>query len=215
MRRSPPSSCLPSASANCFLWSGQAILSVVPPVTPTTPCASTKACLCGHMFCVANHSPALVRNTASCDSPYRTGVPRPTGKSAAGPTSTHEVCERAKTASSGARQLVCGAPSAGQSTGRRWPRTSSKAIMSLALWRVSVLTNCLANLARSLSSLTTTDHSSWYVSTTCCMRASNSALMPSLSSMMTSLSARSRTSSFGPSRSNQRAVRSSRSPVRQ
>ena len=46
------------------------------PASPTMPRDRTNAFLCGHMFCVAYHSPRLAKlNTAICDLPYLTVAP--------------------------------------------------------------------------------------------------------------------------------------------
>ena len=86
---SPPSpSSAPPSKANCFLCSGHATL-LTPEASPTIPCDKTKACLCGHMFCVQCHSLRSRKlNTASCDSPYRIWAPALGGKSETWPTST-------------------------------------------------------------------------------------------------------------------------------
>mmetsp|Transcript_24239 Transcript_24239/g.68071 ORF Transcript_24239/g.68071 Transcript_24239/m.68071 type:complete len:226 (-) Transcript_24239:2436-3113(-) len=210
--RSPPLISLPLDRSNCFLCSGQATFGTSP--SDAMPCARTNACLCGHMFCVANTDPSLSLKTASCVLPYKTAVPRFGWNASAGPKSCHECSDRSKTLREGGRQFVWASPSAGQSTGRRWPRVSTNSIISSAGWTSSVFANCLKRWANLSGFLTTSAHSSWYVARWCSMRLSSSSQIPRESSMMTSWRAFSLASSVEAKRSNHGAVRSNRSAVR-
>mmetsp|Transcript_7111 Transcript_7111/g.14039 ORF Transcript_7111/g.14039 Transcript_7111/m.14039 type:complete len:201 (-) Transcript_7111:2756-3358(-) len=150
----------PSSRLNCFLCKGQATLGV-PAESPTKPCERTKACLCGHMFCVQYHSPrAALLKTANWVSLYKIAVPTFGAKSETLPTSTQDFWDLAKISPSGVFHMVWGCPSLGQSAGRFCPRMSMNSTISSFSMVLAVFANCL-NLARRTGSLTTSAHSSW------------------------------------------------------
>src|SRR4051812_22982922 len=79
---------LPFSSEKVFLWTGQATLGL-PPWSPIMPRDRTNSRRCGHMFCVAYHSPRLAKlKTAICVLPYLMVAPPSAGKSHALPTCT-------------------------------------------------------------------------------------------------------------------------------
>src|SRR5437867_1698781 len=110
----------PVSSAKFFLCIGQLTFRVPFSSSPTKPCDSTKARLCGHIFCVAYHLVRLcVLNTASCTSPYRMTSPPFSGKDSTREIFTHVLTFICVSGSLDNSDCSDSGNSLGQSAGRR------------------------------------------------------------------------------------------------
>src|SRR5262249_42475003 len=155
----------PDSSEKVFLWTGQATFGL-PPWSPIMPRARTNSRRCGHMFCVAYHSPRLAKlKTATCVLPCLTATPPSRGKSHTLPTtiqsysgsgraSTVSGCSSAAPAPRSVNSLT-GMNDVLQALGRCCSRCLTNSMVGSVSW---VLTNCL-NRRRFCGSLTTSFHS--------------------------------------------------------
>mmetsp|Transcript_22593 Transcript_22593/g.34071 ORF Transcript_22593/g.34071 Transcript_22593/m.34071 type:complete len:213 (+) Transcript_22593:299-937(+) len=166
----------PVRRSKVFLCSGQATLGASPAV-PMMPSERTGARMCGQTFCVQYHSPRLAKlKTASWVSPQSTAAPPSSGKSSTVPTRSHWASAWMISGFMGTHSMALG-----QSAGRCCPLWG---MFWMSSWLRSVLTNCRKRL-RMAGSAAAVAHSFWYVSTTCCICASRSALICRWSSMTT------------------------------